>query len=428
MPELPVPVPQQVLNQSASLFVAWRQLGDGQVGVVTLVDGHGTTVASVAGEVGDPSCEVPAPASWPNPPYTVSVAAREGTSVGAASSAIPVLLASAPLQEVLYDGRAVALEVNPPGDDTGIEHIPTLYSDGAAQNMPAFRGLLGTIALVGALASVRYQVQITDARTIPVQSPYSCETQAPPGVLAELLSQPATITGAYWRANAPYDVDVSPPAGQGPPVTSYRVHYSAGSVRGAACDCPAGHVTIDCSNCPRTLGDVAPLRAFAAALATSGGARICGPDSAPYYLIDTAPSAARLALTTAGPLRASWSAIAVTLPPPLSIGYRATLYCDGTPMEHAPVTTPGQLSAVFKTALHPGVIPTVTVTAVSSANSVGPPSAPVRGPLRAACTNVGYDPLGRLRSLAWEGWGGWTYEYDNAGNVLRATVAPQGPP
>ena len=426
---LPVPVLQQVLNQGTSVIVVWQKLDGNLAGVVTIADAGGARFAFATGEAGDPTCMVPVHGSWSNPPYTVSVAASDGTNVGASSPAVPVLLAGAPLAEVAYDGQSIALEVNPPGDDTGIDHIPTFYSDGAGQNMPSFRGLRGTITPPGALLpGSRYQVQITDACTLQVQSPASCETQAPPGALVELISGPATITGARWRASASYDVDVSAPGSVGPPIDSYRLHYGAGAKRGVDCDCPAGHVALDCTACPHTPGDPTPLAAFAAALAKSAGATVCGPFSAPYYLIDTAPATARLALTTAGPLRASWSAIATRLPPSLTVGYRATLYSDGTPMETTPVTTPGQLSTVFKTALHPGVIVTVTVTAVSSANSVGPPSAPVRGPLRAFCTNVGYDPLGRLRSLAWEGWGGWSYEYDNAGNIVRAAVAPLGPP
>jgi hypothetical protein len=434
---LPVPVPQAVLNQGASVIVAWRPL-EGLDALATVLDGSGHAVASKTSAGGAPTCEVPAPASWSEPPYTVTVAATDGTNVGAASPAIPVLLAGAPLIEVLYDSRTVTLTVCPPGDDTGIQHIPTLYSDGAGQNFPAFTGLSGEVALPGAAATSSYEVQITDTRTVPVQTPYGCSTYAPPGVLVGLVTQPASILGARYVEGGTYDIDAQGPTSVGPTVTGHRLRIAPRDVKDRLeVDCPLGEGRIcevapvvepglDPGIEPRVEPGLAHTVVQAAGIAISGGATVRGPFSGNYYLLDEAPAGIRLALTTAGPLRAAWTAV-TPLPAPLTITYQATLLIDGIAVERVATSTPGQLTAEFKTALGAGVIPTTTVLAVSSANSQGPPSAAARGPLRAVSTAIAYDSLGRLRSLPIAGWGTWSYTYDNAGNVLTASVAPAQP-
>lgn len=262
-----------------------------------------------------------------------------------------------------------------------------------------------------------------------------------------LVTQPASILGARYVEGGTYDVDAQGPTSVGPTVTGHRLRIAPRDVKDRLeVDCPLGEGRISgvasvvepslapgiepsfASEIePRVEPGLAPGLAHtvvqAAGIAISGGATVCGPFCGNYYLLDEAPAGIRLALTTAGPLRAAWTAV-TALPAPLTITYQATLLIDGIAVERVATTTPGQLTAEFKTALGAGVIPTTTVLAVSSANSQGPPSAAARGPLRAVSTAVVYDSLGRLCSLPIAGWGTWSYTYDNAGNVLTASVAP----
>jgi YD repeat-containing protein len=414
---LPVPIPTQVANVGSQVTVGWMPLDAGLDGLATLRDATGADVGHARGADGMPFCAIPAPAGWTRPPYTVDVAAVQGATTGPASPAVPVLIVGSTLSAVAYDGRLLALTVTPPpGDGSDLRHIPTTTIDGVATNHPAFSGISGTAPLPDAVATSDHQVQITDLRTVPVQGSSTCDCFGPPGAPAGIITQPATITGAQHAPGGGYDVDATGPTSVGPAVTGHRFRFG-----GADADAPQDELDLPAGG--GRIPAAAAAVVAAAGTATSGGATIRGPFSAAYVLVDEVPAGVRLTITADGVLRAAWKPIA-PLPPPLTITYAATLRFGDAPHETRATAAPGVLTVAFATPLPAGVVCSVTVLAVSSANSSGPASAPGRGPLRAVATKIGYDELGRLTSVPFDGWGTWTYTYDDLGNVLTATLAP----
>jgi hypothetical protein len=415
---LPVPVPQLVQNDGAGVItVGWLSLA-GLSGVATLADKNGTAVNSATSLPGVPVVDVPAPKAWSNPPYTITIAATDGSTVGDPSPVIPVLIATSVPMALDYDGAAVGVTLNQPPHSGIVQHIPTLYTDNYPVNLPPFPGILGSIPLFNTSETSSYELQFTDTRDIPVQLGHLCTTMSPPGRPTGLVTGPAAIVMArYDDASGNYDVDAQGPGSVGPAITGHRFRFSHGA-QWEETDRPAGGGSI-----PARADGLAPSTVMAAGVANVAGVIVRGPYGDPYYLIEDAPTGVRLALTTASKLRVVWSAVPA-LPTPLVVLYRATLYCDDVAVESVDTTVPTDLTATFGTPLGNGVIPNAVVVAISSANSQGPTSPKARGPLRAYSASVVYDALGRLRCLPFDGWGTWSYTYDNLGNILMATVTP----
>lgn len=424
---LPTPILQVVLNNSPRIFISWRYLGSNSLwALVKLFDNSGL-IQTASSDPGSIFYDFVPNQPLNNPPYSIRLAATDGTNTGPDSVAIPVILYKPIIRELVYDTVNVGVTLKPPSppQPAGTYYVMTVFKDGVGENSEPFLGLQGSGPLDHAPATANCSASVVANQDIP-QGQFSCTTTGPSSVQVGIITQPATIVRVQFISESRVEVDATGPTSVGPPITGHRWVYgnevcsstqlkdlAATGVASNDFDGDSGVLELTAAIDPTQ-----PTCLIAAGTSTSPETVSVGPYSTPLQIITEAPSFVSLMSTTAGALVANWT----TVPPPPNdqIAYRLDLSRNGLLIDQQ---TTALLNFQFAVLFEAGGIYTLIVRAMTNDGRViGPASAPAPGPFISNSPTVLYDSLGRLVSMSITGYRDLTYTLDSFGNITNAKV------
>jgi|SRR5215213_114588 len=424
---LPTPILQQVSN-SGLIFISWRYLGSPTLwALVRLYDNSGL-VQQEQSDRGSIFYNFKPTQPLNNPPYSIRLAATDGTNIGPESVAIPVIVYIPIIRELTYDTVkvAVTLKSPTPPPPANTYYVMTTYKDGDGENSPPFTGLKGQGTLDHAPATANCYSIVVANLDIP-QDQFSCTSTGPPSDQVGIITQPATIERVQYMSNGQVEVDATGPSSVGPPITGHR-HVFGNEVCGMSQQTgfaeTAGVISKDSDGDHAVLELTAEIDPSQPTCVMAAGMNISanrettsvGPFCTPLQMITQAPSFLSLMSTTASKLMANWSAV-----PGTDIGYIVELFRDSELIDHQPTA---QLNFTFAAQFEQGRVYTVAVMATADQGKViGPLSAQAPGPFRSNAPTVVYDSLGRLQSMSITGYRTLTYTLDSFGNITNAKVS-----
>jgi len=382
----PAPTIATVAYDATKVTASWSAVSGVAGYTLTLYDG--TTVVNSANTTG-PQGSIAAQLDLTKS-YTVRVRATNGTSSGPESAAVAVLVAAPTIASVAYDGTNVTASWSAVTGAAG--YTLTVYDGTAGVDSANTTDPQGSIAAT---------LDPTKTYTVRVRATNSAGSGPESTAVTVIIGAPTLTSVSYDGAS----VGAAWSAVAEAAVTGYTLAVYDGTtvVNSADTTDPQGSVaaTLD------------PAKTYTAR-AVATGDHSSGPRSAAVTILTVAPTGMQLDYDGAA-LVAGWQAVAG------APGYTAQLLADGTPAETRPAAG---TTATFTQPLASGVVYTARAR-VSAPPALGPWSAPATGPYLAAVT-YGYDPLGRLTSVAMPAVT-LGYTYDDAGNILTATrTVPTG--
>jgi hypothetical protein len=426
---LPTPVLQGILNSSRTIFVTWRPLNDNALSVlVKLFDNSGLIQTDTVPQGQTPYSLLP---NQPlnNPPYTIRLAATDGTNTGPDSPAAPVIIFTPVVGELTYDTVKVAVTLKspspPPPPDT--YYIMTIFEDGNAANSPPFTGLKGEGPLDHAPATAECHAFVTANQDTSQGGQFTCTSTGPSSATVGIITQPATIDRVQYFSNTNVQIDATGPNSVGPPINGHR-SFTGNAICSALAltdfTDAAGVVKIDFDGEKGVMeftADVDPAQpvcVIAAGTSRNGDTISVGPFSAPLQIITQAPAFLSLMSTTASKLIANWSAVTL---PNSAVRYIVQLYRDSILIDSQSTS---DLHFLFGAQFEGGRVYTFAVQATANQDKViGPLSGQGPGPFKSSAPAVVYDSLGRLFSMSITGYRKLTYTMDDFGNITNAKVS-----
>jgi len=426
---LPTPILQQVLNSSPRIFISWRPLGSSNLFVLVKLFDKSGLIQTESSQPGAIFFDLLPNQPLNNPPYTIRLAATDGTNTGPDSVAVPVIIYTPVVNELKYDTVTVfvRLKAPSPAPPPDTYYIMTIFKDGNGENSPPFVGLNGTGPLDHAPPTAECHVTVVANQDTP-QGQFSCTSTGPSSAQVGIITQPATIERVQFFAGGRVEVDATGPTSVGPPINGHR--SASGN---ALCNAPPltdftdapGVLTQDFDGDKGVLELTAeidpsqPTCVIAAGTSKSGDTTSVGPFSAPLQIITEAPASMSLMSTTANALIANWSA--VPPPPGSGVSYTVELLRDSNLIDEQSTS---QLHFTFAVQFEQGRVYALAVMATADQGKViGPLSAQVPGPFISNAPTVVYDSLGRLVSMSITGYRNVTYTPDSFGNITTVTVS-----